>query len=332
MSRKLLIAFYTVAFIALIAAYPLPHNDRRDLSSFDEVLFDRAMDSLDYEYLERRDSRKSRKAASAAKGIVKVPKPHTDPLKESGLKGADAKKFLADAKAAKNQVKNDNRNANLAKAGHGPVTYAASNKGIKDANTKKLKAEQRADDQMVHGIKTAGRPPKSKTEIAREKTEHKAHLAVAKDEHAKSLATGTFPARDAQFKTAKGNVFTGKDVRQADFTAHLAAQKPVGYKLSDGSSMKTKDRHPKEFQNREQGPAGAKSKPLPALSGGDKYREFGIVQDKVKGYDGRSPNPTEARLITKHDGAGGVHEFAAVVAHPNSAGPDKNDHHVVHPT
>ena len=128
------------------------------------------------------------------------------------------------------------------------------------------------------------------------------------------------------------DTYTGKDVHQAAFTAHLSAQKPVGFKLSNGSALKTKDRHPKEFENRLQGPAHAQTKPLPDISStGTKYREYGILHNKKKGYDGRSPNPTEARLITKPN-AHGVHEFVGVVAHPDSTGPDMNDHHLVHPS
>jgi len=336
MPHKLLIALYAVALLlALTTAYPL-RQDRREISPFDDALSERALVSLASfdEDLERRASRKSRAVARKANGITTNPKTGKKPgaALAKGVKGAAAQTHIADARAAKNKVKNDARNAGFAKAGKGPVTYAASKKGLKDANTKRLKAEQRADDQAMHSIKTAGRPPKSKSEIAKEKADRKAHLAIAKQEHAKSIATNTFPDRNAKFTTAKGNTYTGKDVRQADFTAHLAAQKPVGFKLSDGSTLKTKDRHPKEFGNREQGPPGAKSKPLPDISAtGGTYREYGIVHDKLKGYDGRSPNPTEARLITKPNAAG-VHEFAGVVAHPNSSGPDKNDHHLITPT
>jgi len=214
------------------------------------------------------------------------------------------------------------------KNGPGPSIYANTKKGAKDARAK----EQRKDAKEIHALKAKGRTPKGAKQIANEKAEHKLHLANAKTEYAKSLASGTFPHRDAKFTTPKGNTYTGKDVHQAAFTAHLSAQKPVGFRLSDGSTSKTKDRHPKEFENRLQGPAHAQTKPLPDISStGTKYREYGILHNKKKGYDGRSPNPTEARLITKPN-AHGVHEFVGVVAHPDSTGPDMNDHHLVHPS
>jgi len=250
-----------------------------------------------------------------------------------GVKGTAARKFLADAKAAKNQVKNDNRKLHLVMLGKAPVSFAASRKG----HLASIKADHRRDTKEIHRIKNAYhvrtyRRPKTAAELAREKADHAKRLINAKTEYAKSSQTKTLPDRSTVYITPQGNKFTGKDVRQAAFFFHVATQKPVGYKLADGSNVKKKqDRHPKEFQNREQGPAHDRKKPLTDISGtGQKYREYGIVHDKKIGYDGRSPNPTETRLIMLENTAG-VHEFAGVVAHPDSTREDRNDHHLVSP-
>jgi len=199
MSRKLLFALYAaVLLLALTTAYPLRDENRRDLSTFDQAISDRALGGLDFveDDLERRArSRKSRAAARKAKGITVNPKTGKQPgvALPEGVKGAAAKKHIDDARAAKHAVKN----------GPGPSIYANTKKGAKDARAK----EHRKDAKEIHALKAKGRTPKGATQIAHEKAEHKLHLANAKTEYAKSLAFGKFPDRDAKFTTPKGSKF-----------------------------------------------------------------------------------------------------------------------------
>jgi len=198
MSRKLLFALYAAALLlALTTAYPLRHENRRDLSTFDQAISDRALGGLHFveDDLERRASRKSRAAARKAKGITVNPKTGKLPgvALPKGVKGPAAKKHIDDARAAKHAAKN----------GPGPSIYANTKKGAKDARAK----EQRKDAKEIHALKAKGRPHSGAKVIAKEKAEHKLHLANARTEYAKSLASGTFPHRDAKFTTPKGSKF-----------------------------------------------------------------------------------------------------------------------------
>lgn len=115
--------------------------------------------------------------------------------------------------------------------------------------------------------------------------------------------------------------YNGKDVRQAVSTYGLAKAKGgVGYSelmsqlVGDGKVAK---KWPKVFENRLNSDG---SRPLEDEVKPLDWEEFPIMQDKRKGYDGRRPVPTEARIIMKHSPA--ETELMGLVGHS----PGSNDH------
>lgn len=117
--------------------------------------------------------------------------------------------------------------------------------------------------------------------------------------------------------------YNGKDVRQAVFASELANTKGgVGYNAFTGKASKSKDKLPKNFENRLNSDG---TSPLHGASPapGNPLKEFPIMHNKQIGYDGRKPAPTEARIITQKNAAGQT-ELKGLIGHPAGS----NDHNL----
>jgi len=170
-----------------------------------------------------------------------------------------------------------------------------------------------AADRLTADARRTVRSDAKKAATAARKLDRKTQMTQARGDYKKSIDTGTFPGRKINFNTPQGKHYTGRDARQALFNGHAAGQpgKGVGFDTANGKQLPNKFKHPKEFENRPN--VGDGNKPFPAMVGSG--REFGMRSGHPQGYDGRSPNPTETRLITQANGAG-VHEFKGVISHP----------------
>jgi len=176
------------------------------------------------------------------------------------------------------------------------------------ANAQAAKA---AGDASTKGARRAARVNAKDTARKSDKAARGKLMQGARADYKKSLDTKTFPGRKTKFTTPQGKEYNGRDVRQSLFNSHAAARKGgVGYESRNGKPSPANRMHPKAFENR----ANSNGKqPLPGMKG--QGREFGMTSGTQKGYDGRSPNPTEARLITQENKKG-AQEFQGVVAHP----------------
>jgi hypothetical protein len=114
---------------------------------------------------------------------------------------------------------------------------------------------------------------------------------------------------------ATAEPYTGKDVRQAVFSSEVAQAKGrVGYNMFTGKQAKLVDSLPKPFENR---PNSDGTTPLPgaAPQPGNPLNEFPIMHNARQGYDGRKPNPSDARIITQKNAAGQT-ELKGKIGHP----------------
>lgn len=143
-----------------------------------------------------------------------------------------------------------------------------------------------------------------------------AKFAKAKEAYA---ATSHLPGRKKVYninEKVNGKIqnvkYTGADARRAVFNSHLHKDNPV-------------NRMPKIFENRPQGPAGDKSKPIPYMRG--KGQEFPLTKG-APGYKGEQLGP--ARVIIQPSKTG--HKFQRVIAHNPSLAkdhPGRMDHFLV---
>jgi hypothetical protein len=116
------------------------------------------------------------------------------------------------------------------------------------------------------------------------------------------------------FNCAIAEKYTGKDVRQAVFSFEVAQAKGgVGYDEKTGKQAALHNRQPKTFEDRE--------KLFPGTAVGT-LNEFPIMHNARHGYDGRKPNPSEARIITQKNVAGQT-VLIGKTGHPPG---DSNDH------
>ncbi|KAF9565891.1 hypothetical protein CPC08DRAFT_759264 [Agrocybe pediades] len=156
---------------------------------------------------------------------------------------------------------------------------------------------------------------KAKTNAQR-KAENQKHAAAARTQY--NNAQG-LPSRHDKFTSPQGKPYTGKDVRQGVYASeHAQAKGGVGYNAHTGKPAATKQKLPKEFENR---PNSDGTHPLPGVAPGN-LKEYPIVHDKQHGHDGRKPTPSDARIITTKNSAGHT-VLAGKVGH--AAGSD--DHH-----
>lgn len=198
----------------------------------------------------------------------------------------------------------------LTPPGHRAASRAAGHRLPKQPKTPKPNAVKGAP-------KTAKHINSQKEALARKHARVAAGRANFKHAAEQQKKTDNLPNRKATFTTTGGKKYTGKDVRTAVFNGHHFESNPVNYK-------------PTGFRNDEQGPAGAKTRPLPHMTGAG--REF-PVSNARGGYQGTG-DVGSARAITQHNPATGRHTYMGVIAHDETRDkthPGYNDHFEVKP-
>jgi len=214
----------------------------------------------------------------------------------------------------------DKQAAKTAKAGRTAAYNALSpeDKAKKQSASATKQATKQAADKAGN-VKEKNRQNRIKTKATantQRKAENRKNANTAKAAYKDAVG---MPSRGDKFTSPKGNVYNGKDVRQAVFAGeHAKAKGGVGFNGVTGKEAKNKDKVPKDFGNR---PNDDGSTPLPGVTGGG-LKEFPILHDKKNGHDGRRPAPTAERIITKTNAAGKT-ELVGKVGH----GATGDDHH-----
>lgn len=188
---------------------------------------------------------------------------------------------------------------------------SSADKAAKENASKTKQAAKQAADKTGN-VKEKNRQNRVKTKAnanAQRKTENKKNANTAKAAY--NTAQG-LPSRKESYTSPKGNAYNGKDVRQAVYASEYAKAKGgLGYNQYTGKEAKTKEKVPKNFENRLNSDG---SRPLPGVAPGG-LSEFPILHNKQNGHDGRRPAPTDARIITKKNAAGQT-ELVGKVGHP----------------